>query len=234
MTNLAVNLAATRPAIRLDDQVLSYTELDAAAHGVAGELRAGPMPLPMLATFRTAPRRGSTDPWRHSGVRLTQRLGDRHAAIQQAARDRPAQSPGVHTASGAGRSVSPGFSDRDLLRRPGHRGRMCRMTPAGPGRCRPAPRQDDPAAAPPERGDGHQHRGCRGPPSQGRGIARVPTPAVLIPDHSRPQNGPLGQRHVRALRPGRLRSQGCLGPGRPRRRSTGILVTREGFSDWRP
>jgi AMP-binding enzyme len=45
MTNLAVNLAATahghRPAVRLGDHVLSHAELDAAARGVAGDLRAG-------------------------------------------------------------------------------------------------------------------------------------------------------------------------------------------------
>lgn len=55
MTNLAVNLAATghgdRPAVRLDDHVLSHAELDAAARAVAGDLRAGLMPLPMLAPF---------------------------------------------------------------------------------------------------------------------------------------------------------------------------------------
>jgi long-chain acyl-CoA synthetase len=45
MANLAVNLAATahdgRPAVRLDDDVLSYAELDAAARAVAADLRAG-------------------------------------------------------------------------------------------------------------------------------------------------------------------------------------------------
>jgi hypothetical protein len=66
-------------------------------------------------------------------------------------------------------------------------------------------------------------------------IKKALTEPVTRPDsHRNGDQAAPGRRHVRALRPNRLRSQKLPGPDGPRRRSPAILVAGEGFLNWRP